>query len=198
MQYWWVADYHFGHKGKDAEHGILAYTDRPYTTIEEHDEALIENTNAVVHPGDLLIIVGDISFSHNKELVYKKYINRLNGTKIIVKGNHDYWIGKGKGRYIYHKKIRDTYTVSSHYAMRVWNRSHRGSVNLHGHSHGTLEPWRNQLDVGIDNAQKLLKELRPFNLDEILHFIKLNSNMKLWTNIVQKSAQKDCHRERRD
>jgi calcineurin-like phosphoesterase family protein len=200
MQYWWIGDYHFGHKGKDAEHGILAYTDRSkvFDNIEQHDEGLIEYTNAVVHPGDLLIIAGDVSFSHNKELVYKKYINRLNGTKIIVKGNHDYWMGKGKGRYIYHKKIGDTFTVTCHYAGRVWNRSHRGAIQLHGHSHGTLDPWRNQLDVGVDNAIQLLGEYRPFNIDEIKSIVKQNSNMKLWSRMVQKSAQKDCHRIREE
>ena len=54
------------------------------------------------------------------------------------------------------------------------------------------------LDVGIDNAQNLLGELRPFSFDEILHFVKLNSSMKLWTSIVQKAAQKDCHRQREE
>lgn len=187
MTYWWTADQHFDHSN------MIGYMDRPYEDVEEMNEDIIATTNSYVAKGDLLIIAGDVTLHHKAELVYTKFINRLNGTKILVKGNHDYWMGKGKGRYIYHKKIGDTFTVTSHYAMRVWNRSHRGSINLHGHSHGSLDPWKNQLDVGVDNAFKLLGEYRPFNLDEILHFIKLNSDMNLWSSIIQKSAQHDHH-----
>lgn len=62
--------------------------------------------------------------------------------------------GKGKGDFI----------VMSHYAMRVWNKSHHGSIMLHGHSHGSLPSYDNYrtMDVGYDVRPT------PFSLDEIV------------------------------
>jgi calcineurin-like phosphoesterase family protein len=40
---------------------------------------------------------------------------------------------------------------------------HRGSVNLHGHSHGRLKPLRRQFDVGVD-----ARDLRPVTVAELL------------------------------
>jgi calcineurin-like phosphoesterase family protein len=42
--------------------------------------------------------------------------------------------------------------VMCHYAMRVWNRSHRGAWMLYGHSHGSLpdDPGALSIDVGVD------------------------------------------------
>lgn len=58
----------------------------------------------------------------------------------------------------------------SHYAHRVWDKSHKGVIHLYGHSHATLEdqPWGKSMDVGIDNAYRLFGEYRPFSLDEIV------------------------------
>jgi calcineurin-like phosphoesterase family protein len=42
--------------------------------------------------------------------------------------------------------------VLCHYALRVWNRSNRGSWHLYGHSHGRPPEVRHSLsmDVGVD------------------------------------------------
>lgn len=70
-----------------------------------------------------------------------------------------------------------------HYAFRVWNKSHHGSWNLHGHSHDTL-PYMNtlgqdnlympehlplalQMDVGVDSAYRILGQYRPFSFTEV-------------------------------
>lgn len=60
--------------------------------------------------------------------------------------------------------------VLSHYAHRVWNKSHHGAWHLYGHSHGTLDaingranPYGKSMDVGVDNHP----EFRPYHLEEI-------------------------------
>ncbi len=63
--------------------------------------------------------------------------------------------------------------------MAVWNRSHRGAWQLYGHSHSGLEPWidkalpgHRSMDVGVDNAYKILGEFRPFRFQEIGKIMK--------------------------
>ena len=50
-----TSDLHFGHKN------ILEYDKRPFSSIEEHDESLIENWNSLVRPQDLVYCLGDIT-----------------------------------------------------------------------------------------------------------------------------------------
>ena len=52
--------------------------------------------------------------------------------------------------------------VMSHYAMRVWNQSHRDSWMLYGHSHGMLPPVGKQYDVGVDS-----NNFMPVSYDQI-------------------------------
>jgi calcineurin-like phosphoesterase family protein len=62
----------------------------------------------------------------------------------------------------------------SHYKHNIWPSSHKGVIHLYGHSHSTAEHnvIGKSMDVGIDNAYKILKEYRPFHLDEILNLMK--------------------------
>ncbi len=64
--------------------------------------------------------------------------------------------------------------VLCHYLMAAWNGSHKGNWHLYGHSHASAENWadtamkgRRSLDVGIDNAYRLLGEYRPFRFEEL-------------------------------
>ena len=52
--------------------------------------------------------------------------------------------------------------VLCHYAFRTWNGMGRGSIDLHGHSHGALRPAPKQYDVGVD-----VWDFTPVTLDQI-------------------------------
>lgn len=58
-----------------------------------HIERLTENWNGTVKQDDTVIIIGDISWAMDLKNAYADFdfINKLNGKKIIIKGNHDYW-----------------------------------------------------------------------------------------------------------
>lgn len=143
--YWFTSDEHYYHKN------ILKYSQRPFSSVEEMNEALIQNHNSVVGKGDVTIHAGDFTLKNDKEFIYKNIINRLNGTHIFLKGSHDYWLRGSNFLQIWERKIEDYYVVVCHYALRVWCRSHYNSWMLYGHSHGMLEPVGKQWDCGVDN-----------------------------------------------
>lgn len=60
---------------------------------EEHPEAFLQGWREVVKPEDLVIVPGDISWAMRLEeaLLDLQDIADLPGTKIILRGNHDYW-----------------------------------------------------------------------------------------------------------
>ena len=95
---WFSADFHLSHKN------IIKYCNRPFDSIEEMNEVIVQNFNEVVHPGDTIILAGDLCLSH-RPATAQKWLKRLNGQKIVLRGNHDHW-DKDK-RYIYHKKTNN-------------------------------------------------------------------------------------------
>lgn len=60
---------------------------------DNHVERLGKNWQATVSPDDTVVVPGDISWAINFEEAKADFdfINRLNGHKVIMKGNHDYW-----------------------------------------------------------------------------------------------------------
>lgn len=60
---------------------------------ENHTEKLANNWKKQVKKDDTVFLAGDFSWASNLEDAYKdfEYINSLPGTKILLKGNHDYW-----------------------------------------------------------------------------------------------------------
>ena len=139
--YYFTSDEHYGHVN------IIKYCNRPFKDIKEMDDKLIDMQNSVVKDDDIVIHVGDFTLKNKKEA--ENYIRRLNGKHIFLKGSHDYWNKDLPD--IWEKLIGGVYIVACHYPFRVWPRSHYGSINLHGHSHGKLKPLENQWDVGVDN-----------------------------------------------
>lgn len=66
----------------------------------------------------------------------------------------------------------------SHYAHKVYNKSHKGNIHLYGHSHDTLDfqggcciPYGKTMDVGIDSAYRILGKYEPFSLQEIIEIM---------------------------
>ena len=60
---------------------------------DNHVERLEKNWQTTVSPDDTVVVPGDISWAINFEEAKADFdfINRLNGHKVIMKGNHDYW-----------------------------------------------------------------------------------------------------------
>lgn len=128
-------------------------------SVQRMDETMIANHNAKVPKNATVYFVGDVSF-HNDVRHTVSILNRLNGIKHLITGNHD----KGDLREESFRKcfasIRDISEIKHegqsivlcHYAMRVWNKSHRGAWHLYGHSHGSLpdDPNSLSIDVGVD------------------------------------------------
>ena len=50
----YIADMHYDHKN------VLAFDNRPFKTIDDMNAALVERWNAVVHPGDIVYVLGDM------------------------------------------------------------------------------------------------------------------------------------------
>ena len=158
-----TADLHLNHKN------IIKYCDRPFKSVEEMNEKIISNWNNKVDYSDNVLILGDFCFGD--EDMFDSFYDRLNGYKIFVRGNHDKRIPKDIQVYdVAEFSYKGHEYFCSHFAHRVWNKSHRGSIHLYGHSHGTLpdDPNSLSMDVGIDCHPNF----EPFSESEILNHIK--------------------------
>lgn len=120
-------------------------------------EMMIREWNEIVQTDDLVYILGDIAFLPASDAV--KILNRLNGRKILIEGNHDHKSLKDNAFrlcfeeiHIYHEILVDGVRVCMfHYPITEWNQCHRGSVHFFGHQHGTAdEPKCRSMDVGMD------------------------------------------------
>lgn len=140
--YFFTADQHYGHAN------IIQHCDRPFADVAEMNTELMRRHNEVVGPDDTVIHAGD--FAYRSAVDPRAIIKQLNGEHIFLRGNHDRW-QKDDVPHIWDQVIDGQRVVVCHYAMRTWPHSHRGSWQLFGHSHGTLEPMGLQWDIGVDN-----------------------------------------------
>jgi calcineurin-like phosphoesterase family protein len=168
--YFFTSDQHFDH------FNIIKHCYRPFKTIDEMNENIVNAWNLNVSRDDVVVVAGDISMLPKADLIYKKFLNRLKGNKVFLRGNHDHWM-KEK-RYIYNKRIEGQHVSVCHYPMRTWQNSNHGAWQLHGHSHGTLEPFHNQLDIGVDNAYKLFGSFRPFSFNDIKEIMEAQDDCR--------------------
>ena len=142
-----ISDTHFG----DA--GVL--DDRPFSSVAEMDSALIANWNMQVSFGDTVYHLGD--FCHRETGDAAPYLDRLNGTVHLVRGNHDDRLVRDSGGLfasvdtMLEEHWNGRSFVLFHYPMRDWPNAIRGACQLFGHVHGALDrtPLGKSLDVGV-------------------------------------------------
>lgn len=171
-----IADTHFGHKR------ILAYTHRPFLTIEAMDAALIEAWNRTVKDDDWVFHLGDFGLA--PRAVLRETVSCLKGRKLLMVGNHDrptssWWERAGFVR-VYRHPV----------AYGPWVFSHRplallppGCINVHGHLHEGVHREAPPADPGalrccvsveqIGYAPMRIAELpSTFQIDELVpwHF----------------------------
>ena len=171
---YFTSDSHYGHRN------ILGFSRGSFRSIEEHDETLIREWNALVGPNDTVYHLGDFALCNKSRM--SECWHALQGRKQHVPGNHDQqsfldmihtWADRGLG----HALLGRLHTFRSdgeraelcHYPLEVWDRGHHGAFHLHGHSHDNCNtrPNAKRLDVGVDTAKRLLGTYRPFSWDEV-------------------------------
>lgn len=146
---WLTSDWHFGETRFDL-------MQRPFTDVYEHCELLIKNHNSLVSKNDLVYFLGDVLYQKADPVEFLPMIGRLNGTKILIRGNHDapftdeqfqpYFkeiIPDGKGMEL---DVSGVQCYLTHYPSA--GRTDR--FNLVGHVHGSWRVQLNMLNVGLD------------------------------------------------
>jgi calcineurin-like phosphoesterase family protein len=155
-----ISDPHFFHKN------IIKYCNRPFSSVDEMNETMIENYNRLVKPKHSVLWCGDCFFAKNKES--RKIMTRLNGEKHLVLGNHDSdpfnMVSRGFSSVVDEiclsiagRKVKichyDQWEFRSPWDDRY--ESLRPLVNpdeilIHGHTHQKSPVLLNQLNVGVD------------------------------------------------
>lgn len=133
----YISDLHFYHTN------ILMFDNRPWTDIEKMNEDLVEIWNKKVDDGDTVYILGDLAMKGGELLL--NIVKRLNGHKILIKGNHDRispQLAKEFNNKIYdYLEIKDDgrNVVLSHYPISCFNKHYYGGFALYGHVHASFE-----------------------------------------------------------
>lgn len=76
-----TSDHHFGHAR------ISELAGRPFGSVDEMNDAMIERWNALVGPDDVVLHLGDLALGPIDDSVGLTV--RLNGRRLLVPGNHD-------------------------------------------------------------------------------------------------------------
>lgn len=142
---------HFGHENmykflnKDGTRVRHEFAD-----AKQGDEAMVERWNKTVQKGDKVYVLGDVAF-HKTHLAT---IGKLNGSKILVKGNHDNLQLAEYAKYFrdvraYHRLVDDL--VLSHvpvHPQSLWSeRNNKYWINIHAHLHSGAV--MNSLDASL-------------------------------------------------
>ena len=129
-----IGDTHFGHSNIITFKRDDGTPLRNFETILEHDEALIKNWNSVVSPNDKVYHLGDVGFKKFSYL--EEILSRLNGSKILIKGNHDNFKLSQYAQYF--KDVRGSWTLDkfilSHIPLHP-DSLYRWTACIHGHLH---------------------------------------------------------------
>jgi len=136
---YFTADLHLGHKN------VIKHCNRPFSSVDEMDKALIRNWNSVVKPKDEVYILGDLTMCPAAKA--HEYITQLNGRKYLISGNHDKFL-KNYGPYMadfewvkdYHVlKVNANRLVLFHFPILEWDQFFRDAIHLYGHVHNSAK-----------------------------------------------------------
>ena len=163
---WFTSDLHMGHESCvrwEHEAGLLP---AEVKTADDRDGYILDRWNMRVGPKDEVWIVGDFAYRNTKPIEW--YVNRMNGTLHLIKGNHDDK-GAWKERHLFasaheahYLKYYGVRMYLHHYPCLTWRSSQHGTYHIHGHCHGDLKAPGRSIDVGI-----MCHSYRPISFGQI-------------------------------
>lgn len=148
MTVWYTSDTHFSHKN------ILQHENRPFESVEEMDEYLIQQWNSTVSSNDTVYHLGDFVFGGITK--WERIVPRLKGNIHLTVGNHD--DDKAVKKMAHHfeevenmivRKIDKQHLFLFHYPIEIGLTPN--AYSIHGHIHSRPSNHVNQINVGIDS-----------------------------------------------
>lgn len=173
-----ISDTHFGHEKtcttfKRADGSPL----RPFANAQEMDEEMVRRWNEAVKEHDKVYHLGDVVIG----IKHLHTLARLNGSKRLIRGNHDIFKTKEYSQYfkeIYGVRVLED-MVLSHVPLHRESITQRWAVNVHGHLHANnvlipkyskSTPIQDPLYCNVSVEQI---DYRPIELTELRERIKL-------------------------
>lgn len=175
----YISDTHFGHKR------VVEW--RPFSTIEEHDNELINRWNSVVSSKDHIFHIGDFALCSAEKI--KRLVPLLKGNIILIRGNHDrnskfyYDLGFKDVYDVKPMKINETEVTLCHYPYFLGSRDYQendwirrnfrlfnfGTPLIHGHTHSLNPISGNSINVCVDAW-----DFYPASEDKIVNILREN------------------------
>jgi calcineurin-like phosphoesterase family protein len=148
------------------------------------NEMIIENWNSCINNNDEIYILGDFLFK-SSVIETEDIINRLNGKKYLIKGNHDKFIEDRNFNENNFEWIKDYYVlyyqkmkfILFHYPIFEWDGYFKDAIHLYGHVHNSGNDRKEQekfkilgkraINVGVD-----VNDFYPISIEQIINRIK--------------------------
>lgn len=149
-----IADLHLGHK--------FCSSLRGFDNVDDHNEYLIKQWNSVVKKNDITYILGDITMETSE---YYPLLDRLNGIKYVILGNHD----MAKDLPELQKYVKKIFGVVkykgiwlSHIPVHPFDLNFRVSKNIHGHIHANKIDDERYFCVSCEHL-----DFKPHSLEDL-------------------------------
>lgn len=170
---WVCADHHLGHANiltfKRADGTPL----RPFNTIEEHDQTIIDRHNAVVADQDRVYMLGDVCINRRNRGILHGFKGRL----VLVKGNHDIFklpdylpFFDDIRSYVVQKDKDGNKVILSHIPIHPES-INRWGTNIHGHLHYQSVPDPRYVCVSLEHTN-----YAPIEIHEALELRRLRES----------------------
>ncbi|AZU97283.1 phosphoesterase [Streptomyces phage Gilson] len=187
MATFFTSDTHFGHER------IISLCERPFDSVDEMNETMIERWNETVKQSDTVYHLGDVALGKIAESL--PLVGRLNGYKILVPGNHDRIFSGEKEKqrlrfgpeydkvfqYTLPESFRTSlggfdvmlshfpYVGDSHGADRHADKRPKdeGLPIIHGHVHDEWAENGRMFNAGVD-----VRDFRPVHEDVVVDWLK--------------------------
>lgn len=168
---WVISDTHFNHEN------IIKYCNRPFDSVKQMNEYMVEMWNSVVKPGDKIYHLGDVYMGGGFGREYTHFLlkYRLHGRKRLVLGNHD----NGKDHILQEsfEKI-DVWRMFPEFGLLLTHvpvhesslfRGAKGTekdpkklLNIHGHIHDQKSPSEDHRCVCVEHI-----DYKPVHIEEL-------------------------------
>lgn len=175
---YFISDMHFFHNN------IINFAKRPFRNEKDMSDALIKNWNNKVSNNDGVYILGDMFVSRKDKEKIKEVLEKLNGKKYLILGNHDsVWINAYPEFKSYFKEISEKKkihfknnekyisVIMTHHPMLEWDGYYKGHYHIFGHIHNKKDQpqlsYLKKQDM-MFNACVEVNNYEPVNFNELV------------------------------